>query len=75
LSESAVKTYAVQKGLHILQPEKLKNRIFVRTLLAPSRFAVVVAFRMLPEVVWSMPGLGRLIFMHRYCPTIGALRH
>jgi methionyl-tRNA formyltransferase len=59
LSESAVKTYAVQKGLHILQPEKLKNPEFLSELSSlQADLQVVVAFRMLPEVVWSMPRLG-----------------
>jgi methionyl-tRNA formyltransferase len=61
LNESAVKKYAVEKGLKILQPEKLKNPIFLeelRSLYADVN--VVVAFRMLPEVVWNMPPLGTI---------------
>jgi methionyl-tRNA formyltransferase len=61
LTESAVKQYAVAKGLHILQPLKLKDPAFLeelRTLQADVQ--VVVAFRMLPEVVWSMPPLGTI---------------
>ena len=59
LSESAVKKYAVEKGLHILQPEKLKNPEFLAQLKAlQANLQVVVAFRMLPEVVWNMPPLG-----------------
>lgn len=61
LQQSAVKKYAVEKGLHILQPEKLKNPGFLQQLknLNADLF-VVVAFRMLPEVVWNMPPLGTI---------------
>ena len=58
---SAVKQFAVQNGLKVLQPEKLRNPDFLqelRTLKADLQ--VVVAFRMLPEVVWNMPPLGTL---------------
>ena len=59
LSESAVKKYAVEKGLKVLQPEKLKNPVFIEELRAlKADLQVVVAFRMLPEVVWDMPPLG-----------------
>ena len=61
LTESAVKKYATKKGLHILQPEKLKNEAFLqelRTLQADIQ--VVVAFRMLPELVWNMPPRGTI---------------
>jgi len=59
LSESAVKKYAVEKGLRVLQPEKLKNPGFIEELRAlKADLQVVVAFRMLPEVVWDMPPLG-----------------
>ncbi len=59
LSESAVKKYAVEQGLKVLQPEKLKNPEFLDELRAlKADLQVVVAFRMLPEVVWSMPRLG-----------------
>lgn len=56
---SAVKEYALSRNLNILQPEKLKNPEFIATLqeLAPD-LMVVVAFRMLPEVVWSLASLG-----------------
>jgi methionyl-tRNA formyltransferase len=61
LSESDVKIYAKQKGLHILQPEKLKNEQFLNELRALNAdLFVVVAFRMLPEVVWRMPPLGTI---------------
>jgi methionyl-tRNA formyltransferase len=59
LQESAVKKYALEKGLHILQPEKLKNPGFLDELHSlKADLQVVVAFRMLPEVVWSMPPMG-----------------
>jgi methionyl-tRNA formyltransferase len=61
LSESAVKKYAVEKGLHVLQPEKLKNVDFLTELESlKADLQVVVAFRMLPEVVWNMPPLGTI---------------
>jgi methionyl-tRNA formyltransferase len=61
LSESAVKQYAVSKGLKVLQPEKLKNPEFLAELKALNAdLQVVVAFRMLPEVVWSMPAKGTI---------------
>ena len=57
--ESAVKKYAVQHGLPVLQPLKLKDPEFLGQLAAwKADLFVVVAFRMLPEVVWSMPKLG-----------------
>jgi methionyl-tRNA formyltransferase len=59
LKASPVKEYAISKGLLVLQPEKLKSPDFIQTLQAlEADVAVVVAFRMLPEVVWSMPRLG-----------------
>jgi methionyl-tRNA formyltransferase len=61
LTESAVKKYAVEKGLKVLQPEKLKNQAFLEDLrLLKADIQVVVAFRMLPEVVWNMPRLGTI---------------
>jgi methionyl-tRNA formyltransferase len=59
LTESAVKKFAVQKGLPILQPPKLKNPDFLTELKAlRADLQIVVAFRMLPEAVWNMPALG-----------------
>jgi methionyl-tRNA formyltransferase len=59
--QSDVKKYAVEKGLHVLQPEKLKNEAFIEELRAlQADLFVVVAFRMLPEVVWNMPPLGTI---------------
>lgn len=61
LNESAVKKYAVEKKLNILQPEKLKNPEFIETLKnLTADVQVVVAFRMLPEIVWNMPRLGTI---------------
>jgi methionyl-tRNA formyltransferase len=61
LQESAVKKYAVEKGLKILQPEKLKNHQFLEELQSLNAdLQVVVAFRMLPEVVWNMPPMGTI---------------
>ena len=59
LSESAVKKYAVEKGIPVLQPEKLKDPAFLEQLAAlKANLFVVVAFRMLPKEVWQMPALG-----------------
>jgi len=59
MNESAVKKYAVEKGLPLLQPEKLKDEQFLHDLAAwKADLFVVVGFRMLPEVVWTMPKLG-----------------
>ena len=61
MNESAVKKYAEKKGLKILQPEKLKNPEFLSQLRAlHADMYVVVAFRMLPEIVWSMPAMGTI---------------
>lgn len=59
LQPSSVKQYAVSQGLKVLQPEKLKNEEFVAELRSLNAdLQIVVAFRMLPEVVWNMPRLG-----------------
>ena len=56
---SDVKKYALSVGLPILQPEKLKDETFIEELRSyHADLQIVVAFRMLPEVVWSMPRLG-----------------
>jgi methionyl-tRNA formyltransferase len=61
LQQSAVKKYAVEKGLHILQPDKLKNPEFLAELKnLKADVQAVVAFRMLPEVVWNMPAMGTI---------------
>lgn len=59
LQESAVKKYAVEQGLNILQPTNLKSEAFLKELKSlEANLQVVVAFRMLPEVVWKMPEYG-----------------
>ena len=59
LQPSAVKQYALSKGLPVLQPEKMKDPEFVELLRSyKANLQVVVAFRMLPEVVWAMPEYG-----------------
>ena len=59
LQYSAVKQYALSVGLPILQPERLKDEHFLAELKAYNAdLQIVVAFRMLPEVVWNMPRLG-----------------
>ena len=59
IQQSAVKKYAVEKGLHILQPEKLKAPEFIEALKnLDANLFIVVAFRMLPEIVWQMPEFG-----------------
>ncbi len=61
LTESAVKKYAVEQGLTVLQPEKLKNPDFIAELRAlQADLQIVVAFRMLPEMVWNMPPMGTI---------------
>lgn len=59
IKKSAVKVYAEQQNLHILQPEKLKNPSFIEELNSlKADLQIVVAFRMLPEIVWNMPPKG-----------------
>jgi methionyl-tRNA formyltransferase len=59
MQQSAVKQFAVERGLKVLQPEKLKDAAFLESFRAlQADLLVVVAFRMLPEVVWSLPPLG-----------------
>tara|TARA_R110001583_G_scaffold11547_4_gene51991 strand:- start:2550 stop:3497 length:948 start_codon:yes stop_codon:yes gene_type:complete len=61
IQESAVKKYALEKGLPILQPEKFRNETFLSELKALNAdLQVVVAFKMLPEIVWNMPKFGTL---------------
>ena len=61
LQQSAVKKYALEKGLNVLQPEKLKDTQFLETLQSLNAdLQIVVAFRMLPEIVWNMPPMGTL---------------
>lgn len=59
LQFSDVKKYALSVGLPVLQPEKLKDEAFIEALRSyHADLQIVVAFRMLPEVVWAMPRLG-----------------
>ncbi len=59
LQPSAVKQYAKEQGLPVLQPEKMKDPSFISNLQSfDANLQVVVAFRMLPEVVWAMPEYG-----------------
>jgi methionyl-tRNA formyltransferase len=61
MQQSAVKKYAAEKGLPVLQPEKLKNPEFLAELKSlDADLQVVVAFRMLPELVWNMPPMGTI---------------
>ena len=56
---SPVKQYALEHNLPLLQPEKLKDEAFIEALRAwKADLQIVVAFRMLPEVVWAMPRFG-----------------
>ena len=56
---SPVKQYALENNLLLLQPEKLKDEIFLENLQSlKADLQIVVAFRMLPEIVWNMPPLG-----------------
>ena len=61
LQESAVKQFAIKHQLKVLQPEKLKAPEFLKSIqdLQPD-LQIVVAFRMLPEVIWSLPPMGTL---------------
>ncbi|MDE6867497.1 MAG: methionyl-tRNA formyltransferase, partial [Muribaculaceae bacterium] len=59
IMQSDVKKYAVEHNLPLLQPEKLKDPAFVEALREINAdLFIVIAFRMLPEVVWTMPHLG-----------------
>jgi methionyl-tRNA formyltransferase len=59
IQESAVKKYAQSQGLKILQPEKFRNENFLKELKSlQADLQIIVAFKMLPEIVWSMPAYG-----------------
>ena len=61
MNESAVKKFAVEHGLKVLQPDKLKDPQFIEELRSlKADLQIVVAFRMLPEVVWNMPPKGTI---------------
>lgn len=59
LQESAVKRFAVERGIPVLQPERFRDDVFLASLRAlKADIQLVVAFKMLPEVVWNMPPMG-----------------
>src|SRR5690606_27506764 len=61
ITQSAVKSYALANNLKVLQPEKLKNPDFLNELKSLNAdLQIVVAFRMLPEIVWNMPPMGTI---------------
>ena len=61
MQQSAVKKYAVEHNLPVLQPVKLKDPLFIEQLKSlGADLQIVVAFRMLPEVIWNMPTMGTL---------------
>lgn len=61
LAEPAVKQYAIKENIPVLQPQKLRDPAFLEQLKSfQADIQVVVAFRMLPESVWSMPPLGTI---------------
>lgn len=61
LTQSAVKKFAIEKNLTVLQPEKLKSPAFIEELQSlKADVQVIVAFRMLPEIVWDMPPMGTI---------------
>jgi methionyl-tRNA formyltransferase len=61
LQQSPVKQYAVSQNIPVLQPEKLRNPAFIEELRSyKADLQVVIAFRMLPEIVWNMPPLGTI---------------
>lgn len=59
VQQSAVKRYALQAGTAVYQPEKLRDPAFVETFrsMKPD-LGIVIAFRMLPEIIWAAPKLG-----------------
>jgi len=61
LQQSAIRKYAVENNLEVLQPEKLKDPVFLEELRSlKADLQIVVAFRMLPEAVWNMPAMGTI---------------
>jgi methionyl-tRNA formyltransferase len=61
MNESAVKKYATANGLRVLQPPKLKDPLFIEELRSlQADLQIVVAFRMLPEIIWNMPVMGTI---------------
>ncbi|MCY7309563.1 MAG: methionyl-tRNA formyltransferase [Chitinophagaceae bacterium] len=69
LQQSAIKKYAVEHNLKVLQPEKLKNPEFLAELKSLNAdLQIVVAFRMLPEAVWNMPPMGSVNLHGSFLP-------
>lgn len=69
IRESEVKQFATQAGIPVLQPEKLKDPQFLKQLFSlEAELFVVIAFRMLPEVVWNHPPLGTINLHASYLP-------
>ena len=61
ITESAVKKYALENNLHLLQPQKLKQVECIEALRSLNAdLQIVVAFRMLPEIIWTMPPMGTI---------------
>src|SRR5690606_23183502 len=61
IQQSPIKQYALDHSIPVLQPEKLKDTEFLKELKSyQADLQVVVAFRMLPEVVWNMPPMGTI---------------
>lgn len=61
MQQSAVKKYAIAENIPVLQPQKLKNPLFLEVLKTfQADLQICVAFRMLPEVVWNMPPMGTI---------------
>lgn len=59
INESAIKKYAIENKLKLLQPQNLKSEVFISNLKAlKANLQIVVAFRMLPKLVWEMPRYG-----------------
>ncbi len=59
MQQSSIKKYALLNNLRLLQPEKLKDKVFIEELKSlKADLQIIVAFRMLPEVVWNMPKMG-----------------
>jgi len=59
IQQSPIKKYALEAGLKVLQPEKLKDENFIAELKSlHADLQIVIAFRMLPEIVWNMPPIG-----------------
>ena len=69
LNQSAVKKYALSKNIKVLQAEKLKNPIFIEELKSlKANLQIVIAFRMLPKIIWDMPEFGTFNLHASYLP-------